>query len=322
MNTQIKKIFSRIDKIQINGNLLVFKDNLNDKDQMRTVEAFSKKWQAVRYESDSFIKALEHQKKWYLNLYGFNTENDLANYLHKCEYVLDAGAGMGGKAAWFAQLSPGTVIIAAELAESVYQASKYYSKIPNLFFLKCNIQNMEFLESNVFDYVSCDQVIHHTSDPYQTFTELVRILKEKKELSCYVYRKKAIPRELLDDFFRKFSNELNYDQLVELSKQLTQLGKALSEIEKEVQIPCIPLLNIDGGKMSVQRFIYWNFIKCFWNKDLGVETSDRANFDWYAPINAYRFSEDEFRNWFKLQNLQETYFHIEKACYSARAKKN
>jgi hypothetical protein len=46
--------------------------------------------------------------------------------------------------------------------------------------------------------------------------------------------------------------------------------------------------------MSVQRFICWNFLKCFWNGDLGLETSGRGNYDWCTPANPFGFSEDEF----------------------------
>ena len=38
----------------------------------------------------------------------------------------------------------------------------------------------------------------------------------------------------------------------------------------------------------IQRFIYWNFLKCFWNEQLGKETSLVTNFDWYSPSNARR----------------------------------
>lgn len=39
--------------------------------------------------------------------------------------------------------------------------------------------------------------------------------------------------------------------------------------------------------------IYWNFIKCFWNEELGYDTSVATNFDWYSPSNAKRYSEEE-----------------------------
>ena len=38
-------------------------------------------------------------------------------------------------------------------------------------------------------------------------------------------------------------------------------------------------------------FLYWNFLKCFWNEDLGRETSVVTNYDWYSPSNARRYSK-------------------------------
>ena len=46
--------------------------------------------------------------------------------------------------------------------------------------------------------------------------------------------------------------------------------------------------------VPVQRFIYWNFLKCFWKEDWGFDLSKSTNYDWYAPSNAKRFSKDEF----------------------------
>ena len=43
----------------------------------------------------------------------------------------------------------------------------------------------------------------HTENPELTFSEFVRIIRKNKgEVGCYFYAKKALPRELLDDYFR------------------------------------------------------------------------------------------------------------------------
>jgi len=68
----------------------------------------------------------------------------------------------------------------------------------------------------------------------------------------------------------------------------------------------------------LQRFFYWNFLKCYWNKEKGYDNSILVNFDWYAPQNAYRYTENEFRKMIKDCNLRILYFHSEKACFSGR----
>tara|TARA_B100001287_G_C22563422_1_gene472606 strand:+ start:439 stop:693 length:255 start_codon:yes stop_codon:yes gene_type:complete len=83
----------------------------------------------------------------------------------------------------------------------------------------------------------------------------------------------------------------------------------------------MPLLSIKGGKYDIQRFIYWNFIKCFWNDDLGLENSIYTNYDWYEPSNADRFSRDELLQFVKNFGLKKSYFHSAKACNSGKFKK-
>jgi hypothetical protein len=92
----------------------------------------------------------------------------------------------------------------------------------------------------------------------------------------------------------------------------------LSALKAEFEAPEIPALGIKGGRYDVQRFIYWNFLKCFWSEDLGRETSVITNFDWYSPSNARRFSEAEVRAIVQANGLAETFFHREEACYSGR----
>lgn len=289
--------------------------------QLQTKDAFSKKWSLSNYESSDFTKALAFQKKWYLSLYGFESEKELALYLRPFKFILDAGSGQGGKAAWFAQLSPSTTIVATDISDSIIAASEYYKHYDNMVFIQCDIADMSFFPNNYFDYVSCDQVIHHTKIPPKTFKELVRVTRINHDISCYVYRKKALPRELLDDYFREFNKQLTHDDIMELSKQLTELGCILSKIKKVIEFPSIPLLGIEGGKMTVQRFLYWNFIKCYWNKELGKDTSILTNYDWYSPSQAFRYSEQDFRSWIEQENLDEVHFHSEQACYSGRFKK-
>jgi hypothetical protein len=77
-------------------------------------------------------------------------------------------------------------------------------------------------------------------------------------------------------------------------------------------------LGIKGGTYDIQRFIYWNFLKCFWKEDWGFELSKSTNYDWYAPSNAKRFSKEEFLDMVNANQLGVTYLHEEEACYSGR----
>ncbi len=61
--------------------------------------------------------------------------------------------------------------------------------------------------------------------------------------------KKALPRELLDDYFRLATHDIPNEQLWEMSAQLTELGKCLSDLKVTIDSPDIPLLGIKGGLM-------------------------------------------------------------------------
>ena len=321
MIEQKQRVISEIfkEKIDIDSNFIHIKSSSEAKNQQHTNEAFSEKWSEYENtnEKDKFY---DMQKEWYLKLYGFESEVDLAEFLSTKKYIFDAGCGLGYKAKWFADLAPSSIVIGMDFSDACVIAAKNYKDSKNLYFIKGDIADVPFKDNSI-DYVSCDQVIMHTEVPENTFAELTRITKQEGEFACYVYAKKALPRELIDDYFRIETKNLSNEQLWEMSRQLTELGKRLSELKVEVDIPDIPLLGIKGGKQDIQRFIYWNFLKCYWNEEQGKDNSDMINFDWYSPSNAKRYSEEEYKQMVADNNLEIKYFHKEEACFSGRFSK-
>lgn len=316
MNQNIEVFFS--EKITLKNNVWVLSDTQKDQNHQQTNEVFSDKWSRFEKEdSGNNNKLFLFQKKWYLDLYGFKDESDLKRFLNNKKVILDAGCGLGYKSSWFAELSPNSLIIAMDYSDSVFFAQKQYKHLSNLFFVKGNIEKTK-IKDNTVDYISCDQVIHHTENPDRTMLEFSRILKKAGQLAVYVYAKKALPRELLDDYFRDMTKSIPKTKMWELSNQLTQLGKTLSDLNISIDVPEIPLLGIKKERIDIQRFIYWNFLKCFWNPDLGLETSISTNYDWYAPSNAKRYSKKEFEKMIQHAKLKNIYLHSEEACFSGR----
>ncbi len=210
--------------------------------------------------------------------------------------------------------------MALNYGELTYVAASRFKDVENLFFFKGDIASTGIKEG-VIDFTVCDQVIMHTEIPEKTFEHLSSITSFKGEFACYVYSKKALPRELVDDYFRKATHDISAEKMWELSEQLTILGKNLSDLKVSFTCPNIPLLGIKGGDYDIQRFIYWNFLKCFWKEDWGFDLSKSTNFDWYAPSNAKRFSKDEFLSMANDNKLIVAFLHEEEACYSARFSK-
>jgi SAM-dependent methyltransferase len=314
MNDILRTLFS--DSIELSGNLIIQKSLSEFKNQQQTDNIFSDK--CLKHDIKSQLDGIESfQLKWYLDLYGFTDDNDLKDFLQTRKIILDAGCGLGYKAAWMVLLSPKSIVIDMDFSDAVFTDADRYIDIGNLFFVKGDIAQTNLMDG-IIDYISCDQVIHHTENPEKTFGHLVKKLSKSGQIACYVYAKKAIPRELLGEYFRTFTKECTKEEIWEMSGQLTQLGKTLSQLDIKINIPDIPLLKIKGGNYDLQRFIYWNFIKCFWNEKFGWDNSVSTNFDWYGPENASRYSEEEFKSWIIVNNLKEVYFHKEEACYSGR----
>jgi SAM-dependent methyltransferase len=287
--------------------------------QEQTRDVFSGKWTEVERDSNR-EELYRFQYQWFLTLYGFHSEDALRQFLSDKHVIVDTGCGLGYKSAWFARLAPHAFILGIDFSEAVSHAAQTYKEYPNLFFVRADIANTHLKPGSV-GFCVCDQVIMHTESPEQTFRHLADITKPGGEFACYVYSKKALPRELIDDYFRKATHSISNEEMWKFSEQVTELGRRLSDLHVSFESPEIPLLGIKAGTYDIQRFIYWNFLKCFWREDWGFALCKSTNYDWFAPSNAKRFSRDEFRVLIRNNNLDTVFFHEEEACYSGRFKK-
>jgi SAM-dependent methyltransferase len=300
----------------LQGNHLVLAARAAAAEQAQTNAAFSSKW--GKYAGSAGRDRLyAMQRRWYLSLYGFAAEDELAQFLRGRRVIFDAGCGLGYKSAWFATLAPQSLVIGMDFSQASAQAAREYAHLENLFFIQGDIAHTALPDAGV-DYVSCDQTIMHTQDPDATFAELKRVTAHGGQLACYFYARKALPRELLDDHFRRHCRSMSEEELWEMARQLTELGRRLSELRVTLDVPAVPALGIKGGTCDLQRFLYWNFLKCFWNEELGEDTSVVTNFDWYSPSNARRYTEAQVRDLARRAELAIVHFHQEEACYSGR----
>lgn len=300
------------------GNVHIASEAGVSENEVHTNAAFSEKWVTLDQEmADEGEAWKQAQFQWYLRCYGFESEEEFVAFLKGRRTLLDAGCGPGYKSAWLARLAPHATVVAMDLSESIFVAAQRYADVPNLVFVRGDIANTPFRD-RAFNFVSCDQVLHHTENPPETVKEFARILTDGGVLNTYVYARKALPRELLDEHFREASKALTTEQIWELSEQLTQLGRTLSDLNATIDVPDMPLLGIKGGPQDLQRFIYWNFLKCFWNEEFGYDASKMINFDWYAPSTAFRYTMDEFTAMLGAAGFRPDFFHSEEACHTGR----
>lgn len=292
-----------------------------EQNKQETQASFSMKWKTEgvnKYGIDGPIAAFHHE--WYLRRYGWGSEREFKEFLADQEMILDAGCGVGRDVKWFAQNTKG-LVFGIDISESIDEARENLKEFSNVVLVQGDITRLPFRKA-FFDFVSCDQVIHHTPDTEKTFRHLVEHVCASKTFATYTYKVKGPIREFTDDFIREHATDMSYEDCYELSRQLTLLGKALSELNATVDIPeDIPLLKIKKGRIDVQRFIYWHMMKCFWNEEHGMKASIMTNFDWYHPKDAHRHTPEELEKWMSQCGLKKIHFDIGDAGLSMRARR-
>jgi SAM-dependent methyltransferase len=190
-------------------------------------------------------------------------------------------------------------------------------------FIQADVLQFPFPDGG-FDTVFSEGVIHHTPSTEQALRSLVSVLAPGGEILFYVYRRKGPVREFSDDYIRDTVSSLPPQEAWDVLRPLTKLGQALAELHVDVQVPeDIPYLGIKAGCYDVQRLLYWNFAKLYWNEALSFEENHHVNFDWYHPRYAHRHTEEEIRRWCDEAGLSIIHFDTEeKAGYTVRAVKN
>ena len=173
----------------------------------------------------------------------------------------------------------------------------------NASFRNANLR-LSLTSLGVFDFIYCQEVLHHTGDAQESFNNLVGILAPQGEIAIYVYRRKAPAREFMDDIVREKISALPYEEAMTVCRQITELGRRLAMISQEIECEDIPAIGIERGNYTPQRILYNFFLKCYWNPDLSFEENAVVNYDWYHPTQCSRHTLEEVEGWFGQAGLQ------------------
>lgn len=240
-------------------------------------------------------------QNWILNRNGFYSLSDFGKYLENKKRILDGGCGNGRVTALLASAFEGPVVGVDLNAAPIAQEN--LAGVPNVEIKEGDLLG-DLSHLGKFDFIYCQEVLHHTQDPRGGFLNLCTLLEPNGEIAIYVYRIKAPIREFADDFVRDAIKDLPYEEAMEASRQITELGKVLSKITEEIEFPEVKVLGIKAGKYTPQRFIYHSFLKCFWNDELSDHENVVINYDWYHPSTATRHTIEEVRGWFNEAGLE------------------
>lgn len=288
--------------------------------QLQTSETFAFKWRKRDTYDSPAVKS--SATRWCVDKSCFDTLQAWAKYFDSRHVILDLGCGSGfssslwldtpywhGRAMW----------VGVDISEAVDVAYERLHHIPNTHFVQADALSLPFPDG-CFDTVFSEGVLHHTPSTKTALFSAARVLASGGEIHFYVYRRKGPVREFTDDYIREQIASLSDEEAWDAMRSLTRLGQALAELRTKVVVPeDVPLLGIRPGKHDVQRLIYWNFAKLYWNGAFSFEENVHINFDWYRPRYAHRQSAEEVRAWCAEAGLSIQRFHEQESGFTVRA---
>jgi SAM-dependent methyltransferase/uncharacterized protein YbaR (Trm112 family) len=277
------------------------------KEQSLTNETFSDKWR--RFQNYGLESS--HQEflyEWYCKKFGLSTLEELQAFYQKFEYILEVGPGSGFNTKFIAENTPGKVF-AVDISEAAFTTFENTKHLPNCYVVQADLMDMPF-HDNFFEFIIADGVLHHTPDTKKAFLAIYQKLKPGGQLFFYVYKKMGAARQFCDQYIRESFTKLDPESCYKACEGITELGRELSRLNAKITLTQpIPVLGIPAGTHDVQRLLYYNFLKCFWNEAFDFETNNMVNFDWYHPHNAWQHTEDEVESWLRELGIKNYQFN-------------
>lgn len=268
-----------------------------------TTDAFGWQWNNSNMGHNDGSK--KYSKQLFFDRYGI-TEAELEEFI-KDKTVYDPAIGSGRVEHIFAKYAK--EIYATDLSDAVYKAKEKLSdKFDNINYFKGNLLNPPFQE-NSFDAVICHAILQHTGNTFEGIKSLTKVLKKDGILFFDVYRKAAPIRDFTDDFIRSLVCDLSPKEAWDKLLPVTKLAEKL--YEKKINLDNdIDELEIEAGEYNLQRFIYYKFLKTFWNENMSFEDNHMVVFDWYYPKISERYTVQEVEQWLQKLNLKVIKLHV------------
>lgn len=247
---------------------------------------------------------------WILTRNGYRNLSHWRDRLSGTKRILDAGCGNGRITALLSSLASSDAEVVGIDKNSASVAEKNLGSIGQISIHQADLLG-DLSSLGQFDYVYCQEVLHHTSNPREAFSNLAGLLSDEGEIAIYVYKQKAPVREFVDEYVREQLKSSNYADATRHSRQIALFGKALSELNQKVTVPAVDVLEIEAGEYDVQRLIYHFFFKCFWNGRLSESENTACNYDWYHPQIATKHRLEEVEEWFEENGLEVKHRHVD-----------
>jgi arsenite methyltransferase len=290
--------------------------------QQQTKDTFGFKWaKRTTYESEAVKEAA---KKWLFERYCDGDLQRLADWLSGGrKIILDAGCGSGFSALlFFGDHLKSHDYLGVDISDAVEVARTRFRELgyPGDF-LKASLTDLP-IDNETLDVIFSEGVLHHTDDTGESIEYLSTKLKTGGRFMFYVYAKKTVIREFTDDYVRERLAPMSDEEAWEALKPLTKLGRALGELNAEIEVPeDVPLLGIKKGRIDLQRFFYWNFCKTYYRPEYSLEEMNHINFDWFRPLNCHRHTPEEVTNYCDRAGLEIEHTNLQEAGITVVARK-
>lgn len=290
-------------------------------DQADTREMFGFKWE----QEDTFTRpqALELMRNWLEERYGRVADAPWWAEYGERPLVLDAGCGAGVSGReLFGPMGDRVRYLGADITPAVDVAKRRFAEIGmDAQFLQADLTNLPLQPGSV-DVIFSEGVLHHTDSTEGALKAVAPLLRPGGRILFYVYRRKSLIREFTDDAIRAQLQEMTPQEAWQALEPLTKLGIALGELNVELDIPQdIDVLGMKAGKVDLQRWFYYDIAKAYYSPDMTFGEMHHINFDWYAPKNSHRQTEEQVRQWCDEAGLDVEDEHIHQSGITIRARK-
>jgi SAM-dependent methyltransferase len=278
-----------------------------DTEQAQTTVTFSDKWQRFQ---DYGLQPSQREPifTWYCQKLGLPDHAALEQFYQPRRRILEVGPGSGFNSRFMAEHTCGEVF-AVDISAAAHTTFRNTRHLRNCHAVQADLMDLPFPDGH-FDFIIADGVLHHTPDTRRAVAALVQKLQPGGQFFFYIYRRMGAARAFCDQHLRQHLSKLSPEECYRACEGITELGRELSRLNVTVTLEKpIPLLGIPAGTHDVQRLIYYNFLKCFWNEAFDYNTNNMVNFDWYHPHNAWQHTEEEVTGWLAELGITDYAFH-------------
>lgn len=289
--------------------------------QRQVAECFDYKWKRGDWGFEEAHKNL--MGAFFRDRFCFSSNLDLKKFFSE-KTVLHAGVGNGQEEQHYLHHCEKVwgVDISASVDQLATNWANYYPDLARRFKIcQADLMSLPFKDS-FFDVVLSDGVLHHTPSTFLALQSIVKKVRVGGHVIFYVYSKKAPVREFVDDHIREQIAHMSPQDAWKAIEPLTALAKELCGKGQEIKIPenFFPL-GFEQGNFNLQRWMYWNILKFYWNDAFSFDDNNHVNYDWYYPKYCWRHTPEEVRDWLSELNLEENVFNVTESGISVIAKR-